>query len=186
MFKVSNNGNLVILSGGNTVVWSSNSTGSECSNKPAVVQFMDIGNFIVWCRDKNSAKQDLIWQSFDYPGDTFLPGMKFGKDMVTGIERPMTCWKSTDDPSPSLYKLNVDIKGYLQILGWRGPTLISRPGPWNGLGLSGYPSEKPNKIFTFEFVFNEKENYYKYEIISYVLRRNVLTWDGKTLILHWI
>ncbi|KAM0049609.1 putative protein kinase RLK-Pelle-DLSV family [Helianthus debilis subsp. tardiflorus] len=31
MFKVSNNGNLVILSGGNTVVWSSNSTGFECN-----------------------------------------------------------------------------------------------------------------------------------------------------------
>ncbi|KAM0068399.1 putative non-specific serine/threonine protein kinase [Helianthus debilis subsp. tardiflorus] len=37
MFKVSNNGTLVILSGGNIVVWSSNSTGSECSNNLAVV-----------------------------------------------------------------------------------------------------------------------------------------------------
>ncbi|KAJ0764213.1 putative non-specific serine/threonine protein kinase [Helianthus annuus] len=91
MFKVSINGNLVILSGGNTVVWSSNSTGSECSNNLAVVQLIDTGNLVVWCRDKKSTKQNLIWQSFDYPGDTLLPRMMFGKDLVSGKERSMTC-----------------------------------------------------------------------------------------------
>ncbi|KAF5794680.1 putative protein kinase RLK-Pelle-DLSV family [Helianthus annuus] len=186
MFKVSSNGNLVILSGGNTEVWSSNLTVSEGSNNPVVMQLMDTGNLVVWRMEKSSTNQKMIWQSFDYPGDTFLPGMKLGNDLITGIVRSMTCWKSPDDPSPGLYNHRVDINGYPQVLGWRGPSLISRPGPWNGLGFSGYPTEIPNRIYTFEFVVNEKEIYYKYELVSSVLRRIILTWDGKTQILHWI
>ncbi|KAI3731014.1 hypothetical protein L1987_62197 [Smallanthus sonchifolius] len=187
MFKVSSDGNLVILSGGNTTVWSSNSLVSGRSNKPAVVvQLLDTGNIVVWERVKNSTNKKLIWQSFDYPGDTFLPGMKFGKDLVTGIEWSMTSWKSPDDPSIGAYSNALDTNGYPQCFGWQDQVLISRLGPWDGLGFSGVPIDKANPIYSSEFVVSEKEIYHKYELISSVIQRRVLTSDGRTRILHWI
>ncbi|XP_071732897.1 G-type lectin S-receptor-like serine/threonine-protein kinase At4g27290 isoform X2 [Rutidosis leptorrhynchoides] len=183
VFKVTKEGNLLILSGGKTVVWSSDST-VKGNDRVVEVQLLDTGNLIVW--DQNDTNRNLIWQSFDYPGDTFLPGMKFGKDFVTGIERCMTSWKSPDDPAPGLYHNHVDTNGYPQIFGWRGQEKLSRLGPWNGLGFSGFPTDIPNPIYSVEFVVNDKEIYHKYELKSSVIRRIVLTWDGKTLILHWI
>ncbi|KAI7745974.1 hypothetical protein M8C21_017381, partial [Ambrosia artemisiifolia] len=45
MFKVSSDGNLEIFNGGDTMVWSSNSTVSGRINNPAVgVQLLDSGN----------------------------------------------------------------------------------------------------------------------------------------------
>ncbi|KAI3695893.1 hypothetical protein L1987_78897 [Smallanthus sonchifolius] len=180
MLKLSRNGGLVILSGGNKVVWSSNSTVPVGSNSP-VVQLLDTGNLVVWNENKS-----LIWQSFDNPGDTFLPGMKLGTDLVTGLQRCMTSWKSPDDPSIGEYSNIVDTSGYPQTLGWKGEVLLARLGPWNGLGFSGFPIEKENGIYTTEFVVNEKEIYHRYALTSSVVQRVVLTWDGKTLLLQWI
>ncbi|KAF5760188.1 putative bulb-type lectin domain-containing protein [Helianthus annuus] len=57
------------------------------SNNPVVVvQLLDTGNLIVW--DRSTKNERVIWQSFDHPGNTFLPGMKFGKDLVTGRYGP--------------------------------------------------------------------------------------------------
>ncbi|KAI3695862.1 hypothetical protein L1987_78864 [Smallanthus sonchifolius] len=162
------------------MVWASNSTVSGGSNNPVVVQLLNSGNLVVLNKNK------MIWQSFDYPGDTFLPGMKLGKDLVTGLQRFMTSWKSPDDPSIGEYSNIVDINGYPQILGWQGEVVIGRLGPWNGLGFSGSPIEKDNHIYSMEFVINEKEVYHTYAPKSSVVRRVVLTWDGKTLSLHWI
>nr|GFB91239.1 G-type lectin S-receptor-like serine/threonine-protein kinase At4g27290 [Tanacetum cinerariifolium] len=129
VFKVSSEGNLLLFSGGNNMVWTSNSMVSLRSNntEEVVAQLMDNGNLVVM--DKS-----LIWQSLDYPGDTSLPGVKFGKDLVTGIERFVTSWKSPDDPS----------------------------------------------------IVNQEEIYHKYDLEGSVFLRLVLTWDGKTLLMHWI
>ncbi|KAI3731013.1 hypothetical protein L1987_62196 [Smallanthus sonchifolius] len=186
LFKVSRNGNLEILSGGNTMVWSSKSTVSRGNNNP-VVELLDTGNLVVWEIDRdNNTNKNLIWQSFDHPGDMLLPGMKFGKDLVTGLERYVTSWKSPDDPSIGAHADILDTSGYPQIFGWQDQVLISRLGPWNGLGYSGVPIDKENPIYSSEFVVNEKEIYYKYELRSSVVQRVVLTWDGKTQILQWI
>ncbi|KAI3695861.1 hypothetical protein L1987_78863 [Smallanthus sonchifolius] len=188
MLKLSRQGKLVILGGRrkarNTVVWSSNSAVSVQGNDPVVVQLLDTGNLVV-C-NKNSTHQNLIWQSFDFPGDTFLPGMKLGKDFVTGLQRSITSWKSPDDPSIGAFSNIHDTNGYPQTLGWHGEVLLGRLGPWNGLGFSGFPSEKGNQIYSSEFVMNEKEIYHRYALKSSVVLRIILTWDGKTLFLHWI
>ncbi|KAL8233684.1 hypothetical protein R6Q59_019784 [Mikania micrantha] len=188
MFKVSSYGNLEILSGGNTMVWSSNSTVSRRSNNPVVVllQLLDTGNLVLWERYKNSIKKKLIWQSFDHIGDTYLPGMKFGKDLVTGIEWSMTSWKSPDDPSKGMYSNILDTNGYPQIFGWQGKDVISRLGLWNGLGFSGYPTDAANPIYSSEFVVGEKEIYYTYELKRSVIQRRVLMWDGRTRIMNWV
>ncbi|KAJ0804287.1 putative protein kinase RLK-Pelle-DLSV family [Helianthus annuus] len=147
MLKLSKQGNLVICSGNNPMVWSSNSTSN---NSVLVAQILDTGNLVVWNKNK------MIWQSFDYPGDTHLPGMKIGKDLITGSQR------------------------------LQGEILVGRLGPWNGLGFSGLPIEKENHIYSIKFVMNEKDIYATYELKSSVVQRVVVTWDGKSMSLQWI
>ncbi|KVI04991.1 G-type lectin S-receptor-like serine/threonine-protein kinase At4g27290 [Cynara cardunculus var. scolymus] len=183
MFKVSREGNLLVTGGGDAVIWSSNSTLSARNLNP-VVQLLDTGNLVLW--DESSTKENPVWQSFDYPSDNLLPGIKFGKDLVTGRERYLTSWKSPDDPSIGLYSDRVDTNGYPQLIGWRGQVMLSRLGPWNGLGFSGFPSDIPNPFYSVEFVINEKEIYHKFELTSTVVQRVFLTWDGKTLHMHWL
>ncbi|XP_024978054.1 G-type lectin S-receptor-like serine/threonine-protein kinase At4g27290 isoform X7 [Cynara cardunculus var. scolymus] len=96
-FKVTNEGLLQISCCGDTIIWSSTSSALVRYINP-VAQLLDTGNFVV--RDGNSTDEtNFIWQSFDYPGDILLPGMKLGKDFVTGISRNLTSWKSPNDPS---------------------------------------------------------------------------------------
>ena len=182
--KVKKDGNLVILSGGVNVIWSSNSNVSLSSSDPVVVQLLDTGNFVV--RVKSSTNQTLIWQSFDHPGDTLLAGMKFGKDLVTGFEWYGKSWKSPDDPSTGVYSNRMDTNGYPQIFKREGHNIVSRLGPWNGLAFTGSPVDVPNSVFSTEFVINQKEIYYKYEHLSSIVQRIVLTWDGRILKLQWI
>nr|GEW50615.1 G-type lectin S-receptor-like serine/threonine-protein kinase At4g27290 [Tanacetum cinerariifolium] len=185
IFKVSRHGNLLILNGSKSVIWSSNSAVTIRRNDPVVVvQLLDTGNLVLWGKDITNQK--LIWQSFDYPGDTMLPGMKMGKDLVNGFERFMTSWKSPNDPSIGVYKNWIDTNGYPQILGRQGDTLIARLGPWNGLGFSGFPIDRQNPVYTVDFVVNQKEVYCKHELISSAFMRIIVTWDGKIQIMHWV
>ncbi|KAK1396407.1 Bulb-type lectin domain-containing protein [Heracleum sosnowskyi] len=65
------------------------------------VQLLDTGNLVIRDEDSHTNNiKDFIWQSFDHPGDNLLPGMKIGIDLVTGLDRHITSWKSVDDPSP--------------------------------------------------------------------------------------
>ncbi|KAK1391760.1 Bulb-type lectin domain-containing protein [Heracleum sosnowskyi] len=95
LLQLSSNGSLVILDASDHVVWSSN---SSTSVKRPVLQLLDSGNLVV--RDEtDSAPDNYLWQSFDFPGNTHLPGAKLGWNLKTGLERYLTSWKSDDDPS---------------------------------------------------------------------------------------
>ncbi|KAK9050211.1 hypothetical protein SSX86_030818 [Deinandra increscens subsp. villosa] len=185
MLKLSTDGNLLILSGGSTMIWSSNSTVSMRSNNPVVaVQLLDTGNLIVW--DKSSTNGSVIWQSFDYPVNTILPGMKYGKNLVTGRHSSLTPWKSPDDPAPGMYHHWLDTNGYPQLFARQGPVLLSRFGPWNGLMFQGLPLENPNAIYFVEFVYNDKEIYFVYKMKTTVFQRITVMPDNTAVQLQWI
>nr|XP_043613726.1 G-type lectin S-receptor-like serine/threonine-protein kinase At4g27290 [Erigeron canadensis] len=149
-----------------------------------MVQLLDTGNLVVL--DHNGTNKNLIWQSFDYPCDTLLPGMRFGKNLVTGLQIFLKSWKSPDDPSIGMYTHRMFTDGYPQHFTCQGQTVLSRVGPWNGLGFSGFPTSTPNSIYSIQNDFNHNGLYNKFELRSSVLARIIVTWDGKTLILHWI
>nr|XP_043636815.1 G-type lectin S-receptor-like serine/threonine-protein kinase At4g27290 [Erigeron canadensis] len=184
VFILTHEGNLVILAdGGNTKIWSSNSTSSTMINP--VAQILDTGNLVLW-DNTSTNNQNLVWQSFDYIGDTFIAGMKFGKDFKTGLEKHMTSWKSPDDPSQGEYIHYLDTNGYPQLFGRKGNDLRWRIGPWNGLGNSGLPIDTPNPIYTMEFVFNQEEIFYRFELNTSIILRLQLAWDGTILHTQWI
>ncbi|KAJ9542972.1 hypothetical protein OSB04_029478 [Centaurea solstitialis] len=138
------------------------------------------GDTVIW------SSTSLAFVSFDYPGDTILPGMKLGKDLVNGISRDLTSWKSPNDPSIGPYVGYIDANGYPQliVLG-QGSVIQRRFGPWIGIRFSGLPNEMPNPVYSVEFVINEKEVYYRFELKTSVLQMIRLTWDGSLIISRW-
>ncbi|CAL5335822.1 unnamed protein product [Camellia sinensis] len=95
-------GILSLVNGTNSLIWSPNVTGST---QDPVAQLMESGNLVV-----KDANDNILWESFDYPCDTPLPGMKLGKNFVMGLERHLSSWKSSDDPAQRMVQ-QASIKG---------------------------------------------------------------------------
>ncbi|KAJ9551491.1 hypothetical protein OSB04_015536 [Centaurea solstitialis] len=157
-------GILLLRNATSDIVWSSVNSSLPSVKKP-VGQLLDTGNFIV--REESSKPENPVWQSFDIPTDTLVAGMKMGKDLVTGVERYLTSWKSEDDPSVGDYTLSIDTKGYPQMIIQYASDIIFRAGPWNGLWFSGLPDMSPNySNYRDGFVLDQKEMYYHFDDVN--------------------
>ncbi|KAJ0684561.1 putative non-specific serine/threonine protein kinase [Helianthus annuus] len=149
-----------------TIVWSSENSSTTSVRNP-IGQLLDTGNFIIYEEGDDHNQEDPIWQSFDFMTDTLLAGMKNGKNLVTGIERYYTSWKSEDDPAAGDFSVRLDSRGYPELLLLRdGQEIKFRSGPWNGLRFSGNPNMKPNPIYKYTFVVNQREIYYQYNLVN--------------------
>ncbi|XP_048425816.1 G-type lectin S-receptor-like serine/threonine-protein kinase At4g27290 isoform X1 [Pyrus x bretschneideri] len=183
--KLTEQGVLVLLNSSNSIVWSSNS--SRIAGNP-VLQLLDSGNLVV--QDGNKTNPDnFLWQSFDYPCDTFLPEMKIGWDLVTGLDRYLSSWKSTEDPAPGDFLLRMDYRGLPQVLLMKGAKIKGRAGSWNGLYLTGqgYGVREPNPVSGYEFVLNKDDVYYEYRLRNMSLfSRFVLNPSGGTERFTWV
>ncbi|RCV27663.1 hypothetical protein SETIT_5G342400v2 [Setaria italica] len=157
-------GRLVILDGNNDTVWSSAPPAAARNvTARAAAQLLDSGNLVL-SADGSGSEQSVAWQSFDYPTDTLLPGMKLGVDARHGITRNITAWRSESDPSPGdvTFKLVLS-SGLPQFFLMRGSKRIYTSGPWNGDILTGVPYLKAQD-FTFRVVYSADETYYRYFI----------------------
>ncbi|KAK1390411.1 G-type lectin S-receptor-like serine/threonine-protein kinase [Heracleum sosnowskyi] len=94
--------------------------------------------------------------------------MKLGLDLVTGLERYTTSWKSDDDPSTGSFTDRLDPNGFpaLQFFLSKGSVKWSRTGPWNGLRFSGSSKTIPNGMHREDFVLNDREIYYKFDTVK--------------------
>ncbi|KAF6150124.1 hypothetical protein GIB67_009644 [Kingdonia uniflora] len=87
VFKMEKDGNLVLLDREKNVVWSTN---SSKSTKSSAIELLDSRNLVL--QDANECNS-TIWQSFNYPSDVLLPGMKIRWDLKTGLNR-VKCLKN--------------------------------------------------------------------------------------------
>ncbi|GMP67247.1 hypothetical protein CsSME_00027302 [Camellia sinensis var. sinensis] len=72
-FRLLKDGNLVLLDQSKTQIWSTNLISKSANS--TIAMLLDNGNFVI--RDTLDSS-NVIWQSFDYPTDTYLPGGKIG------------------------------------------------------------------------------------------------------------
>ncbi|TKY66597.1 G-type lectin S-receptor serine/threonine-protein kinase [Spatholobus suberectus] len=154
VLKLNEKGILVLLNGTNRTIWSSSDISSNAVNDP-IAHILDSGNFVVK-NGQQTNKDGVLWQSFDYPGNTHMPEMKIGWNLESGLERFLSSWKSDDDPAEGEYAIKMDLRGYPQLMMFKGPHVKSRGGSWNGLSLVGSPVPTIQETSP-KFVFNEKE-----------------------------
>ena len=176
VLTITSTGNIVIKNSQSGIaVWSSNSTGAN-----PVLQLLYTGNLVVKNGGNGNNSENYIWQSFDHPCDTLLPGMKLGSNLVTGLDWYLTSWKSTQDPSTGEFTYRVDHQGLPQLVLRRGSELQFRSGPWDGLRFGGGPKMKSTRKGIFEpiFVFNSTHAYYSFKQDKSVVSRFVLNQSG--------
>ncbi|EYU33573.1 hypothetical protein MIMGU_mgv1a024422mg, partial [Erythranthe guttata] len=169
-------GILVLLNNNtNAIVWSTNA--SRTVQNP-IAQLLDSGNLVVKDADEENP-EIFLWQSFDHPTDTLLPGMKLGKNFVTNVQVHISSRKSDTDLATGEYTYNCDPTGYPQNILKKGETVTYRTGPWNGIGFSGTPNLRKNSIYTYGMVINKNEVYYHYELLNNsVISRLTLNENG--------
>eukprot|EP00258_Populus_trichocarpa_P032572 XP_024448591.1 G-type lectin S-receptor-like serine/threonine-protein kinase CES101 [Populus trichocarpa] len=96
VLAIDGSGNMKLTySGGDPVEFYSSQ--SSTTNITAILE--DSGNFVL--KDENSGSQQVLWQSFDFPTDTFLPGMKLGINHRTGQSWSLMSWLSDLVPTPA-------------------------------------------------------------------------------------
>ncbi|XP_074564382.1 receptor-like serine/threonine-protein kinase SD1-8 [Curcuma longa] len=173
-------GGLTVTDGNSTAVWSSLS--ATVLENP-VAQLLDSGNFVV------SNGSSVAWQSFEFPTDTFIPGMKIGWDLTTGRNYNLTAWTSKSDPAPSGYTFGIDQSGDPQMVITYGPRLHWRGGPWNGNRFSGIEAMQRDRAagIGFNYVTNPHQLFFSlYLIDTSIIDRVMISTFGTVQHYIWI
>ncbi|XP_031120589.1 G-type lectin S-receptor-like serine/threonine-protein kinase At4g27290 [Ipomoea triloba] len=180
--KITPGGQLALVGDNSQAVWSANSSRSV---QNPVAELLDSGNLVVRDADDENP-ENFLWQSFDYPTDNWLPGMKFGWNLQTGHEAFLTAWKREDDPASGQFTLHLDPAGYPQVIIRNGTSETYGTGPWNGLRFSGMRSEGNNTETPYGLVINQKEVYLSYGVTDgSSLLRLVLSSNGVLQSIVW-
>ncbi|GAA0146662.1 transmembrane signal receptor [Lithospermum erythrorhizon] len=160
VLRIREDGNLVLQDNAERIFWSTNITNSSSQN--FVAHLLDSGNFIL-SDGKEEAR--VLWQSFDHPSHAMIPGMKFGWDLTTGLNRYLTSWKNLDDPSPGEYTYRLDLHGVPQIFVMKGDLKHYRSGPWNGIDFGGivFSTSLP---FGTQIKIDDSEVYYEHYLLG--------------------
>ncbi|CAB4275909.1 unnamed protein product [Prunus armeniaca] len=149
-------------------IWSANVSLQTTST--SVAQLLDTGNLVLF-PDSTSKSESFIWQSFDYPTDTLLPGMKVGLNWKIGLEWVLTSWKSQNDPGTWNYSLRLfsNQTATPQYFLYKGVSKYWRidPGPWP------------------DFVSSNEEMYFLFVTDNTSVIRWVLTDYGFNQQLRW-
>ncbi|XP_010268929.1 PREDICTED: G-type lectin S-receptor-like serine/threonine-protein kinase At1g11330 [Nelumbo nucifera] len=151
VFTVADDGNLMVLDGSKKVLWSSNISVADVDKNNTIGLLMDSGNLVL----RNSNNTADLWQSFDYPSDTILPGMRVSLNLKTGQSIHATSWISEDDPAPGEFNLAID--GSLQLLTRRSSGTYWRSETWDGRLSVGALENINNYAFYLTYTVNDEE-----------------------------
>ncbi|KAK6915442.1 Bulb-type lectin domain [Dillenia turbinata] len=147
VLSIDQQGNLLLCDvSRNTLVWYANVSSKSCH-----IQLLDSGNLVLV--EENSTL--YIWQSFDYPTDTLLSGMKIGLDRKTGKYLFLTSWRSSDDPGQGDYTFQLDLNGSLQFFLYKGSTRLWRTSAWPW--ASPVPFHQGNTVRYFNLFTNNQD-----------------------------
>ncbi|KAK9232015.1 hypothetical protein WN943_022257 [Citrus x changshan-huyou] len=151
----SRDGNLKILrKGGNSIVVSSVQAMGNTS-----AALYETGNFVLYETNPSGSMERELWQSFDYPTDILLPGMKLGLNLQTGHGWFLRSWTSEDSPAEGEFTLNIDPNVSNQLIIQRRGEVLWTSGlfpHWRALDL--------DSDFHFSYTLNEKERYFNYSL----------------------
>ncbi|KAH9657606.1 G-type lectin S-receptor-like serine/threonine-protein kinase [Citrus sinensis] len=147
IITISEDGNLVLVNGQKEVLWSSNV--SNLVNNSTSAQLLDSGNLVL----RDNINRVIVWESFQEPTDSFLPGMHHRIDQRTGKKVQLTSWKSLSDPSTGSFSAGLIHQNIPEIFVWNDSRPYWRSGPWNGQIFIGIPELKSVYLFRHNYTF---------------------------------
>ncbi|XP_066317465.1 G-type lectin S-receptor-like serine/threonine-protein kinase At2g19130 [Miscanthus floridulus] len=181
---ISDDGNLVILNKAiNSTIWS---TQAKTTTNNTIAILLNSGNLIL---QKSNSSDDVLWQSFDYPTDTLLPGAKLGWDSITGLNRRLVSRKNSIDLAPGRYCEELDPSGANQFI----ITLLNLSiaywfsGVWNGQNFPLVPDMSGTLLFNFTFVGTDQEKYFTYTSLDdTMVAHHVMDVSGQVQASIWL
>ncbi|XP_062082943.1 G-type lectin S-receptor-like serine/threonine-protein kinase At4g27290 [Humulus lupulus] len=161
---IDDTGNLVLYGQNKRVVWSTNS--SKQARQP-LVQLLDDGDLVL--RDeKDENTENYLWESFDYPTDTMIPGMKLGWSLRRGLTWSLSAWKSVDDPCDGDLTYGIELvephHAYPELIIRNGSAKLYRESLGDGISFSRTYNNN-NDEFSYRHIYDE-EVYYMYNVID--------------------
>ena len=124
-----------------------------------VATLLDSGNFIFQEVYSNGSTKRVLWQSFDNPGNTLVPGMKLGINHKTGQTWSLRSWLTRDLPIPGPFSLE-----------WEGNQLVIRRREvvyWKSgvLRENQFENISPNltSMYHFNIVSNDDEESFSFD-----------------------
>ncbi|KAL5731083.1 non-specific serine/threonine protein kinase [Ranunculus cassubicifolius] len=171
-------GNLVVRDGRGRELWSTSRNITVVTTSNVTATLMDEGNLCLFFENEVQNSIKALWQSFDEPTDTYLPGMRVN---VRPRARPhyFRSWKSESDPAIGNYSMGLDPDGLLEIVVWRGEEKYWRSGLWNGLIFIGVPNMTANYLYGFRVGQIGERSFFSYTVNnSTEILRFRLRWDG--------
>ncbi|KAH8480033.1 hypothetical protein H0E87_030308 [Populus deltoides] len=169
-------GNLALFNESKILIWSTNLSSSSSRSVEAVLG--NDGNLVL--RDGSNPSLSPLWQSFDFPADTWLPGAKVGLSKINNRNTRLISWKSKDNPAPGLFSLELDPNQSQYLIFWKRSIQYWTSGEWNGQIFSLVPEMRLNYIYNFSYVSNDNESYFTYSMYnSTVISRFVMDDGGQ-------
>ncbi|KAK2654856.1 hypothetical protein Ddye_014712 [Dipteronia dyeriana] len=124
------------------------------------VSLLKSGNLVLHVPYLNGSINHVLWQSFDYPTDTLLPGMKLGINFQTGHQWFLQSWLAYDSPDQGRFNVGMDPNVTSQLMvSCRGQVdqtsgdLVN--GKFKSWDIIGY---------NFSYISNKKEKYFTYSV----------------------
>ncbi|EEE69191.1 hypothetical protein OsJ_28378 [Oryza sativa Japonica Group] len=121
MLAIASDGNLVLSDGATGhALWSTNVTAGVNSSASgggggAMAVLANSSNLVLRLPDGT-----VLWETFEHPCNTFLPGMKIGVIYRTRGGVRLVSWKGTTDLSPGKFSFGGDPDQPLQVVIWKG------------------------------------------------------------------
>ncbi|KAH7849675.1 hypothetical protein Vadar_021296 [Vaccinium darrowii] len=133
---ITTDGELAVEVKGGEVLWKTENTAAAVE-----ARLLEEGNLVLMGGDG-----EVVWRSFDFPTDTWLPGMN-----LTG-EKFLTSWRRFDDPAVGKYSLRLKPPAYGEVeLVFNGTEEYWGSGEWTGSAFSGVPEMTIPYIYRFHF-----------------------------------
>ncbi|XP_044386203.1 G-type lectin S-receptor-like serine/threonine-protein kinase B120 [Triticum aestivum] len=131
---VTGSSDIVLSDNNGRVFWTTyNSININSISVEAVLD--NTGNFIL----RSLTDSTILWQSFDHPTDTLLPGMNLRLSHNTLPLQHLVSWKGLHDPSPGEFSYGADPSSLLQCFVWNGSRPHRRSPVWtNYLYVGGF------------------------------------------------
>ncbi|XP_061341306.1 G-type lectin S-receptor-like serine/threonine-protein kinase SD2-2 [Gastrolobium bilobum] len=143
--KLTRTGQLLLTDpSSSSILWQTNNTNDSKGVDFGVgveLKLLENGNLVLL-----TGNGDVSWQSFDYPTDTWLPGMN-----LTRV-RSLVSWRTETDPSPGLYSLRLKPPDYGEFeLVFNGTVSYWSTGNWTNGSFLNVPEMTIPYIYRFDF-----------------------------------
>ncbi|KAF8673782.1 hypothetical protein HU200_048537 [Digitaria exilis] len=158
-FTLSDRGELLVQAT-NTLLWSSNAsaTTSSPATTTVVATLLDNGNLVV-----RSNATGVVWQSFDHPTDTWLPGATLGYDRTRGVHSFLTSWTDSENPAPGEFSMVIDPHGQAKFdLLAGGAHQYWTTGVWDGEVFENVPEMRSGYFVGVPYAPNASVNMFSY------------------------